>query len=263
MNLNLADKTVIVTGGSSNIGRAIVKAFAAENAKIVIADIDEVHGHKVAAEANSIGGRTIFFRTSVVDFESVSGMAKRTLEEFGRIDILVNNVGWSQKGLFIEKPISDWDKEIDLNLRSVLNCTKAVAELMVKQEYGKIINMSSDGGRIGGYGLSIYASSKAGVIAFTKVMARELGKYNVNVNVICPGFIPPQQPNDAGANSAWRGDVGSMFNPEMLKNEAKIIPLRRVGTPGDIANATIFFASDVSNYITGQTLSVDGGSVMM
>ena len=263
MDLNLTGKTVIVTGGGSNIGRAIVLAFAKENANVVIADIDQVQGKKVAREAASLGGKAVVVKTDVTDYDSVVVMVKRTMDEFGRLDVLVNNVGWTLDRLFIEKPREEWEREVNINFWGVLNCTRAVLDHMIERKYGKIISIGSDAGRMGEYREAVYAACKGGIIAMSKSLARELGRYGINVNVVCPGVTVPQSPEFAGEMSMWKGPMAQVFTPEAQEKAAKAYPLRRLGKPEDVAGAVVFLASDAASFITGQTISVSGGYTMM
>lgn len=265
MDLKLAGKTMVVTGGGSNIGRAIVLAFAEEGCNVIVADIDEVQAQKAAKEANGIGGKAIAVKTDVTDFESVSAMIRKALEAFGQIDVLINNVGGSNRISFRKKPVSEWDKEMKLNLVSVLNCSKAALDHMIARASGRIINISSDAGRMGLPGASIYSACKAGVVGFSKALARELGRYNINVNVISPGFIMPEKPEHVGENSMWSREETKMvlFRQEIIDSEVRETPLGYLGKPKDIANAAVFLASDAANFITGQTLSVNGGRAMI
>lgn len=263
MDLNLAGKTVIVTGGGSNIGRAIVLAFASEKSRVVIADIDEAQGQKVVKEAVALGGKVIAIKTDVTSFDSVTAMVKRIIEEFGKLDILVNNVGWTLDRLFIEKPRSELEKEVNINFWGVLNCTRAVLEHMIERKYGKIISIGSDAGRMGEYREAVYAACKGGVIALSKSLARELGRYGINVNVVCPGVTVPENPEYAGELSMWKGPMAQVFTTEAQEKAAKAYPLRRLGKPEDIANVVVFLASDAASFITGQTISVSGGYTMM
>ena len=263
MDLNLAGRTVIVTGGGSNIGRAIVLAFASEKCNVVIADIDEAQGQKTAKEASSLGGKVIAIKTDVTSFDSVTATVKRIIEEFGKLDILVNNVGWTLDRLFIEKSRSELEKEVNINFWGVLNCTRAVLEHMIERKYGKIISIGSDAGRMGEYREAVYAACKGGVIALSKSLARELGRYGINVNVVCPGVTVPENPEYAGELSMWKGPMAQVFTTEAQEKAAKAYPLRRLGKPEDIANVVVFLASDAASFITGQTISVSGGYTMM
>ena len=264
MDLGLAAKTVIVTGGGSNIGRAILLTFAKEGANVVNAEIDEKQGQKVVMEANALGGggRTILIKTDVTNNDSVVAMVKKTLETFGKIDVLVNVVGWTIDRLFIEKTREEWEKEIALNLWSDINCIRAVLDHMVEQKYGKIISIGSDAGRMGEFREAVYGGCKGAVIAMSKALARELGRYNININVVCPGLTIPESAEAIGEKSLWQ-DMLQIFTPEAQEKAAKAYPLRRLGRPQDIANAVVFLASDVARHITGQTLSVSGGYTMM
>lgn len=263
MDLNLAGKAVIVTGGGSNIGRGIVLAFARERSNVVIADIDETQGQKVAKEASALGSKTVAIKTDVTDVDSVAAMVKKTLEEFGQIDILVNNVGWGLDRLFIEKPRAEWEKEVNINFWGVINCTRAVLDHMMERKYGKIISIGSDAGRMGEYREAVYAGCKGGVIALSKALARELGRHGINVNVVCPGATVPENPEHAGELSMWKGDMAQVFTPEAQEKAAKAYPLRRLGKPEDVANVAVFLSSDAASFITGQTISVSGGYTMM
>jgi 2-hydroxycyclohexanecarboxyl-CoA dehydrogenase len=262
--LGLEGKTAIVTGGGSNIGRGIVLAFAEQGANVGIAELDESQGARVAKEANALGkGRVENIRTDVTDWDSVQAMVKQTLDRFDQIDILVNVVGWVKDDLFVRKPRQDWEKEIARNFWSDINCTRAVLDHMIERKYGKIINISSDAARVGQLREVVYSGCKGAVISMTKSLARELGRYGINVNVICPGVVVPASRGVTTSESMWTDEMMRIFGtPEALEKIAKGIPLGRVGTPDDIANAVLFLASDRANFITGQTISVDGGYTM-
>lgn len=262
MELGLTGKTVIVTGGGSNIGRAIAMGFAREGSNVVIADIDDKQALKVADQANKICGRTIVVRTDVTKLDDVEAMVKKALDQFGRLDILINNVGWDIPQLFINTTPDFWDKVIAINYKSDINCIKAVLPHMIEQKKGSIVSIGSDAGRVGEFKESVYAGCKAGVIAMSKAVAREVGRYGIRVNVICPGVVVPSQ-DDVGEASMWKGDVGKFFTPEVQQKAASTYPLRRLGKPEDIANAVLFLASDAADWVTGQTLSVSGGYSMM
>ncbi len=263
MELGLAGKTVIVTGGASNVGRGIVLAFAREGSNIVIADIDEVQGQKTAELARKQDGKVLVLKTDVTNPEQCQAMVERTLDEFGRLDVLVNCVGWIYDRLFIEKSREEWVKEVDTNYWSVINCVRAVIDHMIAQKSGKIISLASDAGKVGEYREAVYAGAKAAVIAFSKSLAREVGRYGVNINVLCLGTVPPANEEEIGAESMWRsGGLFYKMTAEVKEKMAKAYPLRRLGRAEDVANAVVFLASDVAGWITGQAISVDGGYAM-
>jgi 2-hydroxycyclohexanecarboxyl-CoA dehydrogenase len=263
MELGLAGKTVIVTGGASNVGRGIVLAFAKEGSNIVLADIDKVQGEKTAKLARKQGGKVVVVKTDVTNPEQCQVMVKRTRDEFGRLDILVNCVGWIYDRLFIEKPREEWVKEVDTNYWSIINCVRAVIDHMIAQKSGKIISLASDAGKVGEYREVVYAGAKGAVIAFTKSLAREVGRYGINVNVLCLGTVPPASDEEIGSESMWRsGGLFYKMTPEVKEKMAKAYPLRRLGKAEDIANAIVFLASDAASWITGQAISIDGGYTM-
>lgn len=268
MNLGLKGKTVIVTGGGSNIGRACVHGFAKEGANVVIAELNEKNGPQVAAEVNALGGggKTLWVKTNVTDIASVEAMAKKAIDEFGQIHVLNNVVGWTFDNLFLEKPMSDFEKEIQLNMWSVINCVRTIAPHMIKNKYGKIVSMGSDAGRMGEAKEAVYGGTKGAVIAMSKAFAREFGRFNINVNVVCPGFTAPPTKELAGEDSMFgpKGFGHSFFDhPEIKDMIAKSYALRRLATAEEVANAVVFLASDAASFITGQTLSVSGGYTMM
>jgi len=265
MDLNLAGKSVIVTGGGSNIGRAISLTFAREGVQLTIADVDEAQGKKVASEAEKLGAKTAHFvRTDVTSWEQVQAMVRSVEGRFGGVDVLVNNVGWTVDRLFIEKPREEWEREIQLNLWSVINCTRAVLDGMIKRGSGVIVSIGSDAGRMGEFRETVYGACKAGVMALTKSLAREVGKHGIRLNVVCPGTTMPDSDEEIGALSMWKsGELRSWNTPEMRARISKAYPLRRVGQPEDVASAVVFMASDAARFITGQTLSASGGYTMM
>ena len=264
MDLGLAGKTIIVTGGGSNIGQAISLAFAGEGSNVALAEIDEAQGKKVAEQANAMkaGGRCIVVQTDVTKLDAVEAAVSKTLQEFGKIDVLVNNVGWDKPQLFLETDPQFWDKVIALNYRSDLNCLKAILPHMIENKSGSIVSISSDAGRVGEFREAVYAGCKAGVIALSKAVAREVGRYGIRLNVVCPGVTVPS-PEEMGKASMWREEIGQIFSPEVQDKVAKSLPLRRLGTGEDIAKTVLFLASDAASFITGQTLSVSGGYSMM
>lgn len=264
MDLSLAGKTVIVTGGGSNIGRAIALAFARERAHVVIADIDEGQGSKVAAEAEAMGAKALAVRTDVTRWPEVQALVRTTEERFGRVDVLVNNVGWTRDALFMEKLREEWEREVQLNLWGMINCTRAVLDGMVARRSGAIVSLGSDAGRIGEFREGVYAACKAGVMALSKSIAREVGKFGVRLNVVCPGMTMPAGDEEIGEFSMWQAQENrAWMTDEMRARIAKVYPLRRIGRPEDVAGAVLFLASDQAGFITGQTLSVSGGYTMI
>jgi 2-hydroxycyclohexanecarboxyl-CoA dehydrogenase len=259
MDLGLNGRTVIVTGGASNIGREIVLHFASEGARVYLADIDEKQAARVAEEA---GSEVLVLPMDVTSRETVQAGVARVVEERGRVDVLVNNAGWALDRLFVEQPPEEWERIIATELWSFIYCTRAVLDPMIAQQYGRIVSIGSDAGRIGEWREAVHSGAKAAVIAMSKAIAREVGKLNITLNVICPGFTPGR-PETSGSQSIWAGAQGSQFPPEVLERVAKRYPLRRLGTPNDIAPAVLLLASDLASYITGQTLSISGGYTMM
>lgn len=265
MELNLAGKSVVVTGGGSNIGRAITLAFARERSHVTIAEIDQDQGKKVAAEASSAGAASAAAAcTDVTKWESVQTMVREVESRLGRVDVLVNNVGWTMDRLFVEKAREEWEKEIQLNLWGMINCTRAVLDGMIAKKSGAIVSLGSDAGRMGEFREGVYAACKAGVIALSKTLAREVGRYNIRLNVVCPGMTLPESDEEISGLSMWAADVNRQWRTDEMKARiAKAYPLRRVGRPEDVAGAVVFLASDAAGFVTGQTLSVSGGYTMM
>ncbi len=265
MDLNLVGKSVIVTGGGSNIGRAISLAFAREGVHLTLAEIDESQGQKVETEARTHGAASAtLVRTDVTSRESVQAMVREVEGRVGRVDVLVNNVGWTYDRLFVEKERAEWEKEIQLNLWSMINCTRAVLDGMIARKSGAIVSIGSDAGRMGEFREGVYGACKAGVIALSKSLVREVGRHGIRLNVVCPGMTVPASDEDIGERSMWQADTNRAFStPEMQARIAKAYPLRRIGKPEDVAPAVVFLASDAASFITGQTLSVSGGYTMM
>ncbi len=270
MDLELRGKTVIVTGGASHIGRSITIAFAAEGCKVVLADLDAEQSEKTAKEAREkSGSQVLVVPTDISNWDAVQAMVKKTLDKFGQIDVLVNNVGWVKHFLFIEKPRDQWLKEININFLGMLHTNRAVLDNMIQRRYGKIVNIASDSGRMGEYYETVYAGCKAGVIASSKSIAREVGRYNINVNCVCPGATPNYNVETVGKYAmSWdrlhglEGEIPTPDSEKTKKMESKYA-LRRLGAPEDIAYAALFLASERSRHMTGQTLSVSGGYTMV
>jgi 3-oxoacyl-[acyl-carrier protein] reductase len=245
----LGNKVALVTGASRGIGRAVAVALAKAGAKVVV----NYAGNVAAAqdtinEITALGGEAISIQADVAQAESVDALLKQTLEAYGRVDILVNNAGITRDNLLLRMKEDDWDAVMNTNLKGVFHCTKQVSRVMIKQKSGKIINMTSVVGVMGNAGQANYAAAKAGVIGFTKSMAKELASRGITVNAVAPGFITTDM--TAGL-------------PDQVKSEmANSIPLARMGKPEEVAAAVLFLSSDSADYITGQTLHVDGGMVM-
>lgn len=267
MELGLAGKTVIVTGSGSNIGRGIALAFGREGSNLIIADISEVQASRVADEVKALGSKALAVKTDVTDRASVTRMVDTAMKSFGKIDVLVNNVGWTRDLLFMEKTVEEWEKEVKLNFWSMVYCTRAVLEHFVAQKSGAVVSIGSDAGRMGEYREAVYGAMKGGVIALTKALARETGRFGVRLNVVCPGMTLPASQEHVSAQSMWskEGGAGSWIinDPELIERIKKGYPLRRIGRPEDVASAVVFLASDAASFVTGQTLSVSGGYTMM
>jgi len=265
MELNLKGKSVIVTGGGSNIGRGIALAFAREGAHVTIAEIDPGQGGKVVEEARKAGAASAaVVATDVTRWESVQAMVREVEGRTGSVDVLVNNVGWTLDRLFVEKERAEWEKEVQINLWGMINCTRAVLDGMIARKGGVIVSLGSDAGRMGEFREAVYGACKAGVIALTKSVAREVGRHGIRLNVVCPGMTMPASEEDFGSLSMWAAESNKAWGTaDMQARIAKAYPLRRIGKPEDVAGAVVFLASDAASFITGQTLSVSGGYTMM
>jgi 2-hydroxycyclohexanecarboxyl-CoA dehydrogenase len=239
-------RSVIVTGGASGIGRATALLLAREGAQVFIGDVDEAGGASVAAEA---GGKAEFLPLDLADPPAIEAFAAAVLHRAGRMDGLVNGAGWDRIQPFMENPPEMWDSLIAINLLGAVRLTRAVLPAMIEAQAGKIVNISSDAGRVGSMGETVYAAAKGGLIAFTKSLAREMARHRLNVNCVCPG--PTDTP---------------LFQrqPERMREAlTRAIPFRRIAQPEDIAEAVMFFLGPRSDYITGQVLSVSGGLTMV
>lgn len=245
----LDNKVAIVTGASRGIGRAVALALAQAGAKVVINYAgNAAAAREVEEQITAIGGEALVVQADVAKLESVEDLVKQAIEKFGRIDILVNNAGITRDNLLMRMKEEDWDAVINTNLKGIFNCTKTIARVMMKQRSGKIINMSSVVGVTGNAGQANYAAAKAGVIGFTKSMAKELASRGITVNAVAPGFIAT--------------DMTAVLSDQIKEELAGRVPLGRLGSAEEVASAVLFLASDAATYITGQTLHVDGGMVM-
>jgi len=242
-------KNVLITGGSRGIGRAIALKMASLGGNIVINYTrNEEAARQTAKEIEALGGKAMLVQCDVGSYQQVDAMIQQIRESIGDVDILINNAGITRDNLLMRMSEADWDDVINTNLKGVYNCTKAVIRPMMKNRYGKIINVSSVVGLTGNVGQSNYAAAKAGIIGFTKAMAKELAPRKINVNAVAPGFITT--------------DMTEVL-PEELKNKIlSNIPMNQFGTPEDVAEAVAFLASERARYITGQVIHIDGGMVM-
>ena len=242
----LEGKTALITGASRGIGRGIAEIFAKHGANVAFTYLSSAEkGQALEAELSSYGVKAKGYRSDASDYDQAQALAEEVAKDFGRIDILVNNAGITRDGLLMRMGKDQWDAVIKTNLDSVFNLTKAVQRTMLKQRSGSIINMSSVVGIKGNAGQANYAASKAGIIGFTKSVALELGSRGIRCNAIAPGFIETEM---TGA-----------LDPKVVEGWTEAIPLKRAGTVEDIANACLFLGSDLSTYVTGQVLSVNGG----
>jgi 3-oxoacyl-[acyl-carrier protein] reductase len=243
--MDFTEKKVLVTGSGGGIGKSIALLLADMGADIVVNDVSIENAQKTADEIISKGQKAIVSNANVINDTQVREMFESIASEFGRIDILVNNAGITKDSLLMDMQEEQWDQVMDVNLKGVFLCCRYAAKMMSDQQYGKIINISSASGQMGNIGQVNYAASKGGVIAITKTLAKELARYNINVNAVAPGFI--------------RTPMTQTVPEKVEKYLTGQIPLKRMGEPEDIANAVAFLASDNSAYITGQVLSVNGG----
>jgi 2-hydroxycyclohexanecarboxyl-CoA dehydrogenase len=243
------DKVVLVTGGASGIGRATVRGFAALGADVLVADIDVAHGEEVAAGIRAEHGKAEFVKVDVTNVASIKACRDLVLSTRGRLDVLANVAGWGHIQPFVENDDAFIDKVMALNLRGPIEMVRAFLPSMFARKSGRIVNVSSDAGRVGSLGETVYSAAKGGVIAFTKSLAREGARYGVLVNCVCPG------PTDTPLLKS---------EPEkFLEAFLKVIPLRRFAKPSEIADAILFMASARADYVTGQVLSVSGGITMV
>jgi 2-hydroxycyclohexanecarboxyl-CoA dehydrogenase len=268
MDFDLKGKVAIVTGSGEGIGRMTVLTLAGEGADVVVNDVDLARAEKTAAEAKALGVKALAIKAAVDSPEEVNAMVKKVIEELGKVDILINNAGrgvnWEAGKTprpFAETNKEDWDYTIDLCLYGVLNCTRAVLPDMIQRKYGKIVNMISDAGRIGEPFMAAYSAAKGGIVAFQKALAKEVGRYNININGVSAGAT--QTERILRASEAQKAKMGEEEFQKRREEMLKVYPMRRLGEPIDLARMCVFLSSDVSKHITGQTISVSGGFSMV
>lgn len=247
--MDLTGKSAVVTGASRGIGRAIALDLAARGARVVVNyNSSEAAAQEVVKTIEAAGGKAVAFRADVSKTDEAAALIKTAADTFGKLDILVNNAGTTRDMLLMQMKEDDWDHVIAADLKSVYNCTKAATRPMMRARFGRVINITSVIGLAGQAGQSNYAAAKAGIIGFTKSMAKELGSRNITVNCVAPGYVPT--------------DLTNGLSDELKQGMVKLTPLGRMGTPEEIAYAVSFLASDLAAFITGVVLSVDGGIVM-
>lgn len=246
--MKLAGKVALVTGAAQGIGKAVALLLARNGADIVVSDINLEKAEETAKEVQVLGRKALAIKVDVAKSNDVDKMVQAILAQFGHIDILINNAGIARDKLILRMTEEDWDVVLNINLKGTFNCTKAVVRHMSKQKSGKIVNIASVVGEMGNAGQGNYAASKAGVIGFTKTIAREFAQRGINVNVIAPGYIETPMTEAL---------------PDKVKEDLKrLIPMDRLGKPEDVAEAVLFLVSESANYITGQVLNVNGGIYM-
>jgi 2-hydroxycyclohexanecarboxyl-CoA dehydrogenase len=251
--MNLKDKVAIITGSGGGIGRGIALKFGSLGVSVVVADLKMEGARETVSLLEKAGAKGLALGTDITDRVQVQAMAKTAIETFGKLDILVNNAGWDIIEPFMKNDPDLWDKVMAINLKGPIYCTRAVLDHFISKQYGKIVNISSDAGRVGSSGEAVYSACKGGLIAFTKTIAREMARYRINVNCVCPG--PTDTPLLA---EITKGETGAKIIDAMTK----AVPFRRLAKPEDISGAVAFLASDEAGFITGPTLSVSGGLTM-
>lgn len=253
--MKLKGKTAIVTGAGRGIGRAIALTLAREGADVAVLDILRDNAEGVRGEIEALGAGGLALGVDLTRRQEVNRAVEDTIARFGRLDVVVNNAGWDKMELFLDSEEEAWDKVIAVNFKSVLYVCKAALPHMVQRNTGKVVNIASDAGRVGSMGEAVYAGTKGAIIAFSKTLAREMARYQITVNVVCPGLT--ETPLLQGIRSQ------SPKTEKVIEAVTRAIPLGRVGQPEEIAEAVLFLASPAADYITGQTLSVSGGLTMV
>ena len=254
MDLNGNGRVALVTGGGRGIGAAIATGLAQDGCRVVIADMRREEAEATAQAISDAGGTALAFEVDVTDTAAIADMITQATDQLGAVDVLVNNAGWDDLKPFLATDEAFWDRVLDVNFKGALRLTHAVLPGMVEREWGRIISIGSDAGRVGSSLESVYSGAKGGIIAFTKTVAREVARSGVTLNVVCPG--PTDTPFMA-ETTAKAKDADAVLN-----GITRAIPMRRLGTPEEVAAAVRFFADDSAGFITGQTLSVSGGLTM-
>ena len=249
--MTLKGKAALVTGGGRGIGRAIALGLAREGAQVAVLDILKDNATAVGREIEAMGVKGLALGVDLTRRAEVDRAVADTLAQFGQLDIVVNNAGWDKLELFLDSEEETWEKILAINFKSILYVCKAALPSMVQRGSGKVINIASDAGRVGSTGEAVYAGTKGAIIAFSKSLAREMARYRINVNVVCPGLT------ETPLLEKSRSEM-----PNVVEAIGRSVPLRRLGEPEDVARAVAFLASPAADYVTGQTLSVSGGLTM-
>lgn len=264
MELELKDKVAIVTGAGWGIGKAAAMGFADEGAKVVIVDLDETRGNSAAQELKDKGYSALFTKVDVSSWTDVEQAIASTLKEFGQIDILVNNAGAWRIEFFTKQSREDWAVQVDVCYYGTLNFTKAVIDHMVSRKTGSIINVASDAARIGEPNQPVYSGAKAAVVAFSKALAKEVGRNGIRVNVVCPSLTTVERRVEMEEKMKQEEPEKYATYEEQMKKALRLYPMRKFGKPEDLANMIVFLASDLrAGHITGQTISINGGYCMV
>jgi len=246
--MKLEGKVALITGGAQGIGRAIALALARQGARVAISDVNLEKAQETCREIEALGGQALAVGGNVADAKAAENMVGRAVEKFGALDILVNNAGITRDGVLLRMKEEDWDSVMAVNLKGAYQCTRVALRFFLKRKGGKIVNIASVTGEMGNAGQSNYAASKAGLIGFTKSVAREYASRNIQVNAVAPGFI----------DTAMTQAIPQKDRDFLIKQ----IPMERLGTPEDVAEAVLFLASPAADYITGHVLNVNGGMYM-
>lgn len=250
--MNMTNKIAFITGAGRGIGRQIALTLAAKNITTIVSDVNDANANETVSLIEQAGGEAIAVYCDVTKLSSVEEAVQEAVSKLGRIDILVNNAGWDKIEPFLKSEPSTWETILNINLLGQIHTCKTILPLMIENGYGKIVNISSDSGRVGSSGEAVYSAAKGGVIAFTKTLAREMARHKININSIAPG----------PADTPLFKEIGE-YNAGIADALIKAIPFRRLAQPEDIANAVAFLSSEEANYITGQVLSVNGGLAMV